>query len=594
MPNYSLVVNSQFKPFSYAELTAPLDRQELYHEKLAEEYDNLSKQADVLEIMAGNEQDKNSGSYSRYKSYSDALRAEADSLFKYGLNTESRQRLTDLRRRYNTDIVPIQNAWSKREKEADDQMKASLQNPSLMFTRDARTTTLDDYIKNPTGGYGVINGANITAQMASMAKNLEKQILNGSTRKENIDSYTYDYIRKYGLTADMVRDWRNSPTLSKMFEQVMQANGVTPEALQGSLNAQSIIDKSTGYAEMGMWNAIGEDKASQIENYGARLAAQEAKERRMADYNARLAIEKEASKKNDGGMPTITSDGVGIETSEHYTAKGLAELGSLKAGNDGLKASVFGRTGGQVNPMQIYDEFQQERKKHTKQVSRRQEVNNPYDPTPKYVSVKTTVPDDDAAREAVLKKYRQYGVTDILTENQYNLLKDMGYSRTNNPSTGRARYSTLEQGFNNLVQQKNRFSVNMTKYDSVDEDIRGNLTSYSQYNQLSGRLWPIEENGKEGKPVRDASDLGLYSADNTKGNKVNGIYYDPQFRGKIVFRLSDGKKYTATADVLGNEISNMIKYMEADPRFTPKHIAAALYEALNTKNKVQSETDSKI
>ena len=168
-----------------------------------------------------------------------------------------------------------------------------------MFTRDARTTALDDYIKNPTGGYGVINGANIAAQMGAMAKNLEKQILDGSTRRENIDSYTYDYIRKYGLTSDMVRDWRSNPTLSKMFEQVMQANGVTPEALQGSLNAQSIIDKSTGYAEMGMWNAIGEDKATQVENYGARLNAQAAKE--LYTYRRKKEIDGEYNNPALGG-----------------------------------------------------------------------------------------------------------------------------------------------------------------------------------------------------------------------------------------------------------------------------------------------------
>jgi hypothetical protein len=172
MANYSLTVNSTFQPFTYQELAAPLDRQELYHEKLAEEYDKLSAQADVLEAMGANERDKNSGTYVKYKAYSDALRKEADNLYQFGLNTESRQRLTDLRRRYNTEIVPIQNAWNKREQESADQMKAQLANPSLMFTRDARTSTLDDYIKNPTGGYGVINGANISAQMASMAKNL--------------------------------------------------------------------------------------------------------------------------------------------------------------------------------------------------------------------------------------------------------------------------------------------------------------------------------------------------------------------------------------------------------------------------------------
>ena len=64
-----------------------------------------------------------------------------------------------------------------------------------------------------------------------------------------------------------------------MFQQVMQANGVTPEALANSSNAQSIMDKSTSYAEMGMWSAIGERKDEFKENYGARLEAQKQKEK---------------------------------------------------------------------------------------------------------------------------------------------------------------------------------------------------------------------------------------------------------------------------------------------------------------------------
>ena len=286
MANYSLVVNSQFRPFSYAELTAPLDRQELYHEKLAEEYDNLSKQADVLSIMGGNDLDKNSSSYSKYKNYSDSLKKEANDLFSFGLNTESRRRLSDLRRRFNTDIRPIQTAWVKREQEADDQMKAYLQNPTLMFTRDAAKTRIDDYIANPNGGYGIINGATITAQMATMTQNLAKQIRSG--RRENVDEFTYNYIQKYGLDENIIRNWQDSPTLKAMFEQVMKANGVTPEALQGSLNADKIISQSTNYAEMGMWHAMGEDKSQIVDAFGPRLTAQEASQRRLKQYEASL------------------------------------------------------------------------------------------------------------------------------------------------------------------------------------------------------------------------------------------------------------------------------------------------------------------
>ena len=268
MANYSLVANSVFQPFSYQELAAPLDRQEAYHEKLAEEYDKLSSQADILEVMGANDRDKKSGAYSKYKAYSDFLRSEADHLYQHGLDIDSRERLTDLRRRFNTDIIPIHNAWKKRETEAATQQQALLQNPHLMFTRDADKTSLDDYLTNPMGGYGVVNGATITAQMSQMASTLAKKIRAGE--KVDIDPYTYNYIQKYGLTEDLIRDWKNNPSLSKMFEQVMKANGVTPEALANSMNAQSIIDRSTNYAEMGMWSAIGEDKSQVLENFGTR------------------------------------------------------------------------------------------------------------------------------------------------------------------------------------------------------------------------------------------------------------------------------------------------------------------------------------
>lgn len=284
MANYSLVANSVFQPFSYQELAAPVMEMSAYHEKLADEYDKLSQQADILEAMGRNDRDKGSGTYNRYKAYSDALKREADNLYANGLDTESRHRLTELRRRYNTDIVPIQNAWNKREEEVKMQTTARLQNPHLMFTREAIDSSLEDYINNPTGGFGVINGANITAQMSAMAKNLAAQVRSG--RKEGIDEVTYRYIEKHGLTEDLIRNWRNNPTLSKMYEQVMKANGATPELLNSSANAADILDRSTNYAEMGMWDAMGADKSQLRDDPLKLLEAQAAKEIAVAQAKA--------------------------------------------------------------------------------------------------------------------------------------------------------------------------------------------------------------------------------------------------------------------------------------------------------------------
>jgi len=116
MPNYSLVNNAVFQPFSYQELLAPVMHQQQVQDQLAEQYEKLSSQADILEAMGAN--DKDSKAYRNFKNYSDNLRTEADNLYRNGLNSESRLRLSELKRRYNSEIVPIQNAWNKREEEA--------------------------------------------------------------------------------------------------------------------------------------------------------------------------------------------------------------------------------------------------------------------------------------------------------------------------------------------------------------------------------------------------------------------------------------------------------------------------------------------
>ena len=276
MANFTLVADSTFKPFTYQELVTPIAHQQQVMDQLADEYDKLSSQADILEAMGKNDKDKKSGVYSQYQAYSNALREEADNLYKNGLNYDSRMRLSDLRRRYNKEIVPIQNAWNERKQEADTQMKARLQNPSLRFTRDAANSSLEEYINNPMGGYGVVDLKTVTAQMAGMAKNLAKKIKGSKGRLEDIDSTTYDYIRDYGLDANIIGEWERNPdsypTLTKMLNQVLAANGLTSDAVLNSPNGESLLTEATNAAKMGAWEAIGEEKGQVTENWSKRKA----------------------------------------------------------------------------------------------------------------------------------------------------------------------------------------------------------------------------------------------------------------------------------------------------------------------------------
>lgn len=621
MPNYSLVSNAVFQPFSYQELLAPVMHQQQVQDQLAEQYEKLSSQADILEAMGAN--DKDSKAYRNFKNYSDNLRTEADNLYRNGLNSESRLRLSELKRRYNSEIVPIQNAWNKREEEAQMQLKASIANPMIRFTRDASRTSLDQYLANPSGGYGVINLANIASQMGAMSQNLAKQLRDG-VKVEGIDDFTKRHITQYGVDAAVINQWlkdpSKNPALTNMMNQVLATNGVTEDVIRNNPN---LFAEATQAAQSGAWNAIGKEESQIVPDYYRRAMLDFDLKERAANNEYARKLQYETAKAQAAGTgdnPNITSDGIGIDTTEHYTANGLAELGALKAGNDALKSSYFGNRAGKVNPMQIYEEYQKEIQRlqstgswhntlHSKPTSdwHAQSYSKPTSGWNSRSGKDNTIDANkstvqETAKNNVLKKYKNYGVTNILSDTQYQLLSDMGYSKDNNPamgSNGRSpRFSTIEQGFNSLVKQKNRYSVNMTKYDSVNESIQGNLTELEANDKLSGRLWQIEKDGKLSNSKSDIGDLNFKTADNSKGNTVNGIYYDPQYYrngqpGTIVFRMSDGKRYLATADVINGNLYSMITRMENEGR-SPQYITAAIYGALNAKNKVQGETDSKV
>lgn len=220
MPNYSLVANSVFQPFTYQELAAPVIHQQQVMDNLAEQYDKLSSQADVLEAMAANENDKNSPTYARFKAYTDSLKSEADNLYRNGLDSESRMRLSELRRRYNSEIVPIQNAWTKREQEAQLQMKAQLEAAArgvdIRFSRNAADTPLQSYIENPNQTFRTINGQQLASEVANQFKGLASQIQldrNGNPwiGKKQLSRIEYNIITQKGMDFNQFSDFMNNP-----------------------------------------------------------------------------------------------------------------------------------------------------------------------------------------------------------------------------------------------------------------------------------------------------------------------------------------------------------------------------------------------
>ena len=274
MANYSLVINSQFKPFSYQEMLAPTLMATQAHQELENQYGELATKASVWEEMANEQTDPYA--YKMYKTYANDLEEQAGQLAREGLNAASRRDMLNMRARYSKEITPIEQAYTTRQKQAEQQQQALLQDPTLMLSRRAATTSLDDYIRNPQLSYESYSGKLITAQAASAASALAKEMQEKPRKWRSIlgNSY-YETMMQKGFSSQAVlqaiQDNPNAaPQLTRIVEDVISSSGVR------NWGDQATIARAIDYAKQGLWSAVGETQYQTLDNWRAKLAAQEA------------------------------------------------------------------------------------------------------------------------------------------------------------------------------------------------------------------------------------------------------------------------------------------------------------------------------
>lgn len=274
MANYSLVINSQFKPFSYQEMLAPTLMATQAHQELENQYGELATKASVWEEMANEQTDPYA--YKMYKTYANDLEEQAGQLAREGLNAASRRDMLNMRARYAKEITPIEQAYTTRQKQAEQQQQALLQDPTLMLSRRAATTSLDDYIRNPQLSYESYSGKLITAQAASAASALAKEMQEKPRKWRSIlgNSY-YETMMQKGFSSQAVlqaiQDNPNAaPQLTGIVEDAINSSGV------GNWGDQATIARAIDYAKQGLWSAVGETQYQTLDNWRAKMAAQEA------------------------------------------------------------------------------------------------------------------------------------------------------------------------------------------------------------------------------------------------------------------------------------------------------------------------------
>lgn len=296
MPNYSLVINSKFRPLSYDEIVRPLQQQTDVQNAYEDALSALETEASVWENRINRETDKKAAE--QYQKYANDLRARANALATNGLNPGSRRAMLDMKRRYAAEITPIQEAYTRRAALADEQRKALTDNPTMLYERMANTMSLDDFLNNPQADYGKkYSGALLAQQSSQAAAAIAKELTEVSKDPRLLDQYTKLWQQRHGVKSIDVQKAvadiqagrgisEDNPVLKAIYDQVAQSSGII-DYLDGSGRTikgwgdRSTQQEAANYIASGLWNAVGQTQVSTYEDYGKKLAAQERMQRRV-------------------------------------------------------------------------------------------------------------------------------------------------------------------------------------------------------------------------------------------------------------------------------------------------------------------------
>lgn len=162
MANIFLTPTAEFKPFSYAEMLAPIAAyQEAY-----DAYDaQLNTLAEDAATKAFNFAAQDTKEKAQYDALMNRLKDSADALLTNGLNADVMREIRSINKDYRTSMIPLHQKIAKRAELASAQRTALQNNPDLRFTIDYSKANLDDIHSGST--YGIINLKDIEAKAAT-------------------------------------------------------------------------------------------------------------------------------------------------------------------------------------------------------------------------------------------------------------------------------------------------------------------------------------------------------------------------------------------------------------------------------------------
>ena len=247
MANYSIVSNARFTPFSFDEMVKPFQMYGEYYAQQEQLASSLAEQAAEWGQKANEATDPKT--YQKYKRFEEDLNKQSERLLRQGLTPGLRADLQRMKKRYATEINPIKDAYNWRLQQI--QQQAEGRSKGVVYAGDAATTSLDDYITNPTLIYSSADSNAGYARVANAAQAIAKG-LSEAQISGNLDEYTKQLLIRSGYDA-------NDVTTS-----VKQAMADLQEVLDGNISldskagkiVQELLQNESRASGIGEWKSI--------------------------------------------------------------------------------------------------------------------------------------------------------------------------------------------------------------------------------------------------------------------------------------------------------------------------------------------------
>ena len=280
--------SARFNPFSYQELIAPLNEYEQAYGQMQDAMLTLGEEANQYRQLI----DTDEYASGVLKGYNDALNEMSGALSSQGLKSVNRNTLIGLRRKYNNEVKPVNDA-AKTLSELQDMYRKAFANDGTLMR--SAMPSIRDLVENPGAMPHMVSGRDLYKQGAQAAQSSSARIYN-SDFGNRINGYI-EQVAKQGyspeIVAQFIQDANSIPELARDMQNIREMYKT------GSLEDKGY--QADKFIMQGILDGITyQQKENYVQDWQAHLAAQLANSKELANYKAGLTAQKKAAGTGSG------------------------------------------------------------------------------------------------------------------------------------------------------------------------------------------------------------------------------------------------------------------------------------------------------